>query len=358
MRVLFLLTGISILLACDRKSGGGDRPFDRKAMLENYANQIILPTFSELNQKTTVLQSACLDLVKNKQLADLQTARSRWVDVLFAWQRANAFNFGPAAAANGQLTLLEEIASFPTDTAKINAYISAFDTSIANNDPNARGLFALEFLLFAGSDALVLSHLNQPAFATYLTNAANHLDLKIDFVLSQWNVGYKMQFIDLDGPDPGGSTAILYNEFIKSFETIKNEKLGRPLGKRIGQTGVEPQTVEAYYSGKSLQAMQLHFEALTDLWYGRGDEDGSGLRDYLQSAEGGAALIEKTEKQIAEIQLQFDALPAIPLSTQISNNPTSLEPLFQALSKHTRYWKSDMSSILGIYITYSSGDGD
>jgi len=39
-------------------------------------------------------------------------------------------------------------------------------------------------------------------------------------------------------------------------------------------------------------------------------------------------------------------------------NDLNIEALYHELQIHTRYFKSDMSSLLGITITYSSGDGD
>ena len=85
----------------------------------------------------------------------------------------------------------------------------------------------------------------------------------------------------------------------------------------------------------------------------------SGLKAYLQTAEGGPALVTATEAQLRDVNAALAALPATPaLAEQIGTAPGALETLHTELQQQTRYFKSDMSSLLGIAITYSSGDGD
>jgi hypothetical protein len=42
----------------------------------------------------------------------------------------------------------------------------------------------------------------------------------------------------------------------------------------------------------------------------------------------------------------------------IIGQSSQLEQIFLEMTKHTRFIKSEMSSLLGISITYASGDGD
>ncbi|MFN3315759.1 MAG: hypothetical protein ACK40K_03035, partial [Raineya sp.] len=77
------------------------------------------------------------------------------------------------------------------------------------------------------------------------------------------------------------------------------------------------------------------------------------------NVEGGTALITSTENQWAVVKNAFDAVPPTPrISEQIVNSPAAFDKLHTELQRHTRFFKSDMSSILGIAITFSSGDGD
>jgi hypothetical protein len=74
---------------------------------------------------------------------------------------------------------------------------------------------------------------------------------------------------------------------------------------------------------------------------------------------GGEALINSTENQWAVVKNAYNAVPQTPrISAQILSNPTPFDNFHTELQKHTRFFKSDMSSLLGIAITFSSGDGD
>jgi predicted lipoprotein len=360
MRFLLLLAILAGFSAC--KSSDGDPPaaFDRKAMLTNYADNLIVPAFQTLAVRTGALNAAVQTLVDQPDADRLLAAQSAWKDAFLAWQNANAFNFGPAGEEGVRKSLAEEIGTFPASPGKIQQFISAGDTSFQNFDRDTRGFLALEYLLFNGDAPQVLAQLAQPSQAAYLRAVAGNLHAQAVAVATEWP-SYRTEFVNNSGTDVGSSASVLYNEFVHSYEQLKNFKLGLPLGKRVGQTATEPEKVEAFYSGHSLPALEAHFEALVRLWEGRASNgaDGSGFKEYLASVEGGPALILSTEAQIAAIRLQFAQLnDSDRLSDLIQTNPAGLDPLFNALTQHTRFFKSDMSSLLGISITYSSGDGD
>ena len=133
------------------------------------------------------------------------------------------------------------------------------------------------------------------------------------------------------------------------------------MGKRPGQTQAEPTRIEAYYSGKTLKMIREHLQAVENIWYGKdkNGNDGIGFKEYLGSVEGGTNLIVSTENQWLAVREALNAIAPSPrISTQIISTPTALDKLHNELQKHTRFFKSDMSSLLGIAITFSSGDGD
>lgn len=222
---------------------------------------------------------------------------------------------------------------------------------------------AIEYLIFGIDDtnaALVEAFMSQNR-KDFLLGAVGDIDRRVGEVLSAWNGGYASEFTQNQGTDVGSSTSIMYNEFVKSFESAKNFKLGLPLGRRPGQTEAAPQLVEARYSGTSAAMLKEHLYALERIWQGRSrqGQNGPGFKEYLESVEGGPALITATEAQMIEIKEAMEAVPDTPpLAEQIQQSPEPVDRLHTELQKHTRFYKSDMSSLLGISITFSSGDGD
>ncbi len=224
---------------------------------------------------------------------------------------------------------------------------------------------ALEYLLFGGievSNQEVYNRIQDKEFAwVYIKECAAQIKIRVDNIVNAWESGYKNTFINNAGTDVGSSTSELYNEFVKSFESIKNFKLELPLGKRPGQTQAEPQLVEAYYSGMTLHFLKLHIQAIENIYFGKGfnGESGIGFKNYVESVTGGPTLVESTINQWDVVKNTLSLIPENePLSEQVRLNPQPMEQLATELQRHTRFFKSDMSSVLGIAITFSSGDGD
>lgn len=361
MRATLLLVTVFLLFSCKTENSAPAANFDRRAMLTDYADHRIIPAFERLEARTAALLTAVQTLADQPTVPRLEDARQAWRAAFYDWQAANGFNFGPAAEQGLRKSLAEEIGTFPASPAKMQQYIAAGDTSFNNFDRDTRGFMALDYLLWDGDTQAAADKLAADAKRrAYLLATTRHVHREVKTIRAAWS-NYRAEFIAKNGSDAGSSTSALYNEFVRSYEVLKNFKIGLPLGKRVGQSASEPGKVEAYYSGESLEAVRRHFNALVELWEGRdlNGVDRTGFKDYLAAVEGGPALITSTEAQIAVIRQKLDELaPGISLSNRIETAPASLEPLYAALSQHTRYFKSDMSSLLGIYITYASGDGD
>jgi uncharacterized protein len=360
----YFLIGIVACIACndETKDATPKKPFERSAMLTNMANNLIVPAYDGVLTEAVLLQQKITEFTNNPSQTLLLETQAAWKKTALAWQRCNSFNFGPAAEMGIQKTLAEEAATFPVSKTKIENFITANDTSFANFDRDSRGLYALDYLLFDEntSNELIVSKYNQSAARKHYTQACIHQFVnRVQKVRVEWNA-YLPTFIAATGTDIGSSTSYLYNEFLKSFEGLKNFKFGIPLGRRPGQQNPLPQNVEAYYSGFSTELAMEHWKSVRYIWEGRGwnETDGIGFKEYLESVEGGTDLIAATQRQVDATQAAFTALPTGKLSDIIQQQFDKPDAVHTELQKLTRFYKSDLSSLIGIAVTYSSGDGD
>ncbi len=370
MRRLFYLSPLLLsacflgMLACtddDDLSSDSNR-FDRGQMLGHVAQRLIVPAYTDLQARVSVLERSAESFTQNPDVSTLLPLQEAWEAAYTSWQYANTYNFGPAGEQGTRRGLIEEVGTFPVSTEKIEAAIAG-TPNFNDFNRDARGFLAVEYLIFGTQDtpSQVVARFSSAPRQAFLLGAVSDIKRRVTEVRAGWNDGYATEFAQNVGTDVGSSTSMLYNEFVKSFESMKNFKLGLPLGRRPGQTQAEPQRVEAYYSGKSLAMLAAHLSAVEDLWYGRGREGqaGPGFREYLESVEGGPALVAATEAQMTEVKAALAAVPTTaPLAAQIQNAPDPADRLHTELQKQTRFYKSDMSSLLGISITFSSGDGD
>jgi uncharacterized protein len=352
-----------ILGSCNSKNTDITDNFDRTQMLKNYADNLIVPAFTNLQTNTNTLKQATDDFVANPTSSKLGIVQDAWLATQKSWQYACPYNFGAAGEEGVRKTLAEEIATFPVSSSKIEANISSNTLTLSDFSRDNRGLLAIEYLVFDPTkinDAIVANFNTNRK--NYLQAVVNKIKTQVDAVVTDWKGNYYNDFLKNNGTEAGSSTASLYNEFLKSYENLKNFKLAIPLGKRVGQTQAEPTKVEAYYSAKSLEMMKLHFQVLENLWLGKNanGQDGTGFKEYLESIQGGQTLVASTENQINSIKNALNTVPNSPeMAKQIQNGQIiTLETVYNEFQKHTRYFKSDMSSLLGIAITFSSGDGD
>jgi hypothetical protein len=351
-KYLFLIAFPLLISACEKGQNIEDS-FNRKEMLQEVAQQLIKPAFTLLKSKTDSLVSVTQTFTQNSTSDNLVKLQQLWERSYLAYLSACAYNFGQAGEEGTRKALVEEVATFPVSTTKIESAITNNNANFNDFNRDARGLLTLEYLIFdlSGNQTTILNNFQSTNRKTFLTNLVANIKIRVDAVVSGWEGNYLQEFINNDGTSAGSSTSLLYNEFVKSFEALKNFKVALPLGKRAGQTQTEPTKVEAYYSGTSIKMLKAHFATLEAIW--------RKFIPYLQSVEGGNGLIASTEAQLTLTKNALNTAPeTLPFATQIQNAPTSFDTLHTELQKMTRFFKSDMSSVLGIAITYSSGDGD
>lgn len=352
---------ISAIAGCKKDEVIESSVFDRTEMLRNYAENHIQPGFNELFNNVNALNEAVTTFSNELSPTTLEAAQAAWRVAYLQFMKVNSFNFGPAGEQGLSKNLTEETATWPANVELIEANIEAGNATLNDFNRDSRGFHAMDYLLFAEDANATLLAFADPNRVDYLRAISERLLSQIDEVNTAWHTGYLNEFIANNGTDVGSSTSMLYNEFVKSFEALKNFKLALPMGLRAGQTQAEPQLVEARYSGLSLECFRLHYTSIVDLWFGRtaGGTSGTGWKSYIASIDGGEALIHSTEAQLALIDQALGSIPNEPsLEMQINSNFDELNTLHTRLQQHTRFFKSDMSSLLGITITFSSGDGD
>ena len=349
--------------SCDDPAGPVGQGYDRKAMLEFTAKNTIIPLYGDMYQAVKSHDSTLQSFAENQSEQNAQELRNSWRRMAEAWQYVVFFDFGPAQMSDG--SLFQNIGTFPASALKIESSINAKDTSFRNFDRDSRGLYALEYLIFKDSASFIQSIKDQPFKLAYMKAVSRNILSRVETVLNQWQGVYGTAFINNDGAQAGSSISELYNAFVFHFEVMKNYNLGLPMGKRAGQVSSEPGKVEGYYSGFSTALLQAKYTALRHLWFGYArlslatSLSPNGFKEYILSVENGPRLAQDTELQWNVIGTGISTIDAqVPLHTMIIGQSSQLEQIFLEMTKHTRFIKSEMSSLLGISITYASGDGD
>ena len=98
MRKLFIISTLSLLFAntgCTPEPAVTPETANYKTQLTNLANEVILPTYADLHQKTQDLVTATAALQQATTAQNLATARQAWRDARLPWEQSEGFLFGP-----------------------------------------------------------------------------------------------------------------------------------------------------------------------------------------------------------------------------------------------------------------------
>lgn len=358
--LIVLVTAAVVLTACGGTDNDPVDGFDRTTMLTSLADGLIVPSYNDLDADVTTLESAVASLTADPTPSALDAAQNAFVASATSFQWIVTYDFGPADNVFGDLD--DVIGTFPANTNVINNRIATGDTTTTDFQHDCRGFAALDYLLFGGDKSALVDVLKGAEGANrrdYLTSVVRHLRTNVRRVTAAWST-YRSEFTNRNGTDVGSSSSVLFNSMNMSHELAKNFKVGLPGGFRAGQVQPEPRLVEAYYSGISTDLLREHVKAVRSIWEGRSKSGQTltGFRAWLTKVVGGDRLIADTENQLDVVQTSLENLGSSKLADLCDQRDSRVNTLHTELQKLTRFYKSELSSLLGLSITYSSGDGD
>lgn len=134
---------------------GDNHDTELKAIVENYVDVVVLPTYKQLKERNAALLASIKNLASARTDAAFKTACDAWLSAREPWERSEAFLFGPVDA----LGLDPNMDSWPLDQVAIVNHLksgnfSELEWGDGDDDDkveaaqNVRGFHTLEYLLF------------------------------------------------------------------------------------------------------------------------------------------------------------------------------------------------------------------
>ncbi|MEL6731237.1 MAG: imelysin family protein [Bacteroidota bacterium] len=364
-KIYFLSTSIlvvSIMLmglwSCNRNT---DPPtvesFEREAMLQNIADNVILPTHRDFAQEAASLNTRVSTFAQDPTQANLEAAQQQWMATKRAWKRCELFNVGEAK----QGFLHNPIDKWPTNTDFLEENLADNDALdqdfVEGTGSTSKGLPALEYFLFAENG---LTDFTTDSLAAkrqaYIQGLAANLNTRAQVLVTTWEDG-KDAFVANIENFSRGSINELVNTQVGVLEKVIGDKLGKPLGKSNGGTP-EPDRVEAPYSQVSLSLIQENLQGLKAAFTGTQTAPGfDDLLDHVEAQSGEELL---SEVILAQLDLCIDEANALndPLATRVTDQASDVDALSESIRTLLGFIKVDMANNLGILITFNDTDGD
>ena len=376
--LISLLIGVA---ACDSGSGM-DEPvvddpvidpppaeepdFKRADMLANMGNNIILPSYLSFQEAIGQLRAAGDVFISSPDVASLTALQEALKNARSAWQDVALFQFGPAET----FALRGVLNTYPANTEQIEENMESGGYALGTIENIAAGGFPAFDYLLHGTDntqeeivALFTSDDNATSRMTYLGDNLSFVEENVDLVVNRWlpsDGNYLNTFLSEDkgGVDVGSSLGELVNALVLHYERfIRDGKIGIPAGVR--SSGVpRPKTTEAFYGGYSSELAVRSVEALERLYKGTSldGEEGIGLEENLAFLEQDM-LATDISSTIEGVIGSLEAL-SDPLSVQIESDAEDVVSVFAEMQQLVVLLKADMTSFLGVSITFQDNDGD
>src|SRR5690606_8624971 len=197
----------------------------------------------------------------------------------------------------------------------------------------------------------------------YVLDLVNDIAERAADVYQAWSPSgdnYLATFVSATGNDVGSSLGMLVNAMVQYYEAdVRDDKIGIPLGIRSLNVPI-PNNCEALYAQKSIELATESGTALQHIYLGKNDTDGIGLDDNLSAINArynGSSLDEIIQIQLGLAIANVSTIPE-PYSETVVDNQTPATLAYQELQKLVVLLKADMTSSLGILITYQDNDGD
>lgn len=364
MKKLFLFfLGILVFSGCsDNNEKNIEDNFDRRAMLSDWADLIIIPAYTEYLGKLEKMQTSFALFEEEVNMENYTALQNAYIDAYKTWQYLSMFEIGKAE----EIGLRNYTNIYPCNPELIHDNIEASEVNLSlPSNFVAQGFPAIDYMLYGieveASD--ILEIYDSGSYLNYLKSIIDRLVDLTREVHEDWTTGYREDFITNDNSSATASTDKLINDFVFYYEKFfRAGKVGIPAGVFSGSS--IPGAIEAPYS--EIYSKELFKESLTavrNFFSGVGfDKSVSGisLKDYLMHTAG----INNTSEIATQITDQWEVVEAKSDEIEdsfkniLSSDHLLMLELYDELQKAVVLLKVDMMSALNVQVDYVDADGD
>ena len=342
---------------------------DRKAVLVNLADNIIIPSYANFKTKFDVMNAKSASFTSKPDVTTLTEFRQSWIDAYTEWQKVELFDFGPGS----RNAIRSYYNIYPTSPEGIAKYIAdPTENMEVTASYDKQGFPALDYLLngVGKTDAEIVAWYTAPTDGpkrlAYITRITTHMDQLIKKVISDWSGTSYSDFTTKTGTDIGSPMGEMVNSFVLHYERyIRSGKIGIPSGAMLNGV-VAAEKVEGFYKKDISQVLaQTAHQAVVDFFNGKGVKTGTSgpsFKTYLdgigaKDSASGTKLSDIINAQFQVSKAKLDGLMPNFYQEVLTNNQ-AMKDTYTEMQKSVRMLKVDMTSAMSITITYTDNDGD
>lgn len=316
--------------------------FDREAMLEHWANDLIAPAFANLATATDKLANEATAYRDDPTDERLDDIRKSFESAYLSWQRAAPYMTG----VGEELRLTEQLNIYPTDTARLR---SAEEINLElPSSTDVQGFPALDYLLYG--------NIEQADYAPRIADIAQRAANLSEQANARWqDESYRQTYTTASSNSATASVDRTVNDFLFWYEKhLRAGKVGIPAG--VFSSSPNAQLAEAPYHGSLSKSLFLEGLIAGERFF----NSEPSLKDYLDALavqRDGQPLSQRIAANFTNARQQASDLDE-DFATQVRTDNRAMLQLYDALQANVILLKVDMLQALGINVDFVDADGD
>lgn len=297
--------------------------------LDNIALNVVVKNYETLKQNGEAMATAASTVeIGNEQ--SLIDARNAWIQMRIHWENSESTLYGPAGDEG--LGIDGNIDSWPIDLSFVNTVLAGSTNItinfIAEQDSNAKGFHALEFLLWGIDGQKTASQLTAREI-DYIKATAGYLSQQTTALFNAWSPSGTNFAVNLTNADAAGS---IYGSQVAALvqvvdgvigiaDEVGNGKLQDPMYGNGGNYSLEDE--ESRFSNNSKADFADNIRGIKYIYSGDyNGNNGSGLSEIV--AAGNPNLDAQIKVAIDEAIAEIENIPGT-FTNAIVNNRTDVE---------------------------------
>ena len=314
--------------------------FNASTMLNDFANTVVLATYTELDQKAGELLSAVKALEADTSQGNLEKAQQAWKATRTPWEQSEAFLFGPVDTQG----LDPALDSWPVDHVNLQSVLDSGDSLtvdfVSGLEDTQKGFHTIEFLLFREGNQRKASDIT-PRELAYLVSTTENLKASTSQLRLAWAPEGEnfSSAVAQAGPGsaiyPSQSAAVqeMVNGMIVIADEVANGKISDPYNES------DTTLVESQFSFNSISDFQDNIRGIQNVYMGKFITDGQGLNDFVNGQDP-----DLDARFQQEVQAAIDAIGAIPdpFRDSITVNRGTVQAAIDAVSKVQQTLEQDI----------------
>ena len=304
--------------------------FDAGTMLNDFANTVVLATYTDLDNKAGELLAAVKALEADTSQANLEKAQQAWIATRTPWEQSEAFLFGPVDTQG----LDPALDSWPVDHVNLQSVLDSGDALtvdfVSGLEDTQKGFHTIEFLLFREGNQRKASDITERELE-YLVSTTENLKASTSQLRLAWapegenfssavaQAGVESVFY----PSQNAAVQEMVNGMITIADEVANGKISDPYNES------DTTLVESQFSFNSISDFQDNIRGIQNVYMGKFTNDGQGLNEFVNSQNP-----DLDARFQQELQAAIDAIGAIPdpFRDSITANRGAVQAAIDAVS--------------------------